>query len=100
MYRHEYHLTPPSGWMNDPNGFCHFGGRYHLFYQHYPKAPRWGRMRWGHAVSDDLVRWERLPIALKPDGFWDCALGCFSGSAVVQDDGMRLFYTGVSPLGQ
>jgi len=100
MYRHAYHLTPPSGWMNDPNGFCFFGGRYHLFYQHYPEAPRWGRMRWGHAVSCDLVRWEHLPIALRPDRFWDCALGCFSGSAVVRAGELRLFYTGVSPLGQ
>ena len=28
-----FHLTPPVGWMNDPNGFCYYRGQYHLFYQ-------------------------------------------------------------------
>ena len=31
-----------------------------------PYAPQWGTMHWGHAVSDDLVTWEHLPIALFP----------------------------------
>lgn len=22
IYRQGYHLMPPSGWMNDPNGLC------------------------------------------------------------------------------
>ena len=44
--------------MNDPNGFIYFKGLYHLFYQCFPYAPRWGRMHWGHVVSKDLVNWE------------------------------------------
>ena len=27
-----FHLTPRTGWMNDPNGFSYYKGRYHLFY--------------------------------------------------------------------
>lgn len=23
-YRLQYHLMPPTGWMNDPNGFCYY----------------------------------------------------------------------------
>lgn len=26
-----WHLAPVTGLMNDPNGFCWSGGRYHLF---------------------------------------------------------------------
>ena len=67
--------------MNDPNGFIHYNGQYHLFYQHYPYQPVWGPMHWGHAVSDDLVRWQYLPVALAPDQPYDRD-GCFSGSAI------------------
>ena len=62
-----YHLAPPFGWCNDPNGMCFYKGQYHFFYQHYPYAPEWGPMHWGHAVSDDLAYWKHLPIALKPE---------------------------------
>ena len=28
-----FHLSPRVGWMNDPNGFSYYDGKYHLFYQ-------------------------------------------------------------------
>lgn len=78
-YRPQYHFTPPSKWMNDPNGLIFHNGTYHLFYQYYPEDIVWGPMHWGHATSQDLVSWEHKPIALYPD-----ELGLiFSGSAVM-----------------
>ena len=88
------HLTSPQGWINDPNGFIFYKGKYHLFYQHFPYAPRWGRMHWGHAISDDLTHWKHLEIALFPTKDAD-ADGCFSGSAVEKDGKLYIFYTGV-----
>ena len=94
--RFQFHFEPKSGWMNDPNGLVYFKGKYHAFFQYYPHAPHWGQMHWGHAVSDDLIHWEELPIALYPDQEYEDDGGCFSGSAVVKDDRLYLVYTSVS----
>lgn len=92
----KYHFEAEKGWINDPNGLCFFQGRYHAFFQHNPFGPRWGTMHWGHAVSDDLVHWEELPIALFPDMPYENSLGCFSGSAMEKDGVLYLMYTTVS----
>ena len=93
--RPQFHLTPRVGWMNDPNGFSVYQGKYHIFYQYHPYNTQWGPMHWGHAVSDDFIHWEDLPVAIAPDMPYDKD-GCFSGSAVELDDGRHLLmYTGV-----
>ncbi|HEM5318115.1 TPA: glycoside hydrolase family 32 protein [Streptococcus suis] len=93
VFKPKAHLTPETGWMNDPNGFIYFRGEYHLFYQFNPYESVWGPMHWGHAKSKDLVNWEQLPVALAPDKAYDKD-GCFSGSAIVKDDVLWLMYTG------
>ncbi len=93
--RPDFHLSPRTGWMNDPNGFSYYKGQYHMFYQYYPYESKWGPMHWGHAVSEDLLHWEYRPAALAPDEAYDRD-GCFSGSAVELPDGRHLLmYTGV-----
>ncbi len=94
--RFKYHFEPQKGWMNDPNGLVYFRGQYHAFFQHNPYSTEWDKMHWGHAVSNDLLHWEELPIALYPDQEYECEGGCFSGSAIVKDDRLYLFYTSVA----
>lgn len=95
QFRPQYHFSPDSMWMNDPNGMVYYEGEYHLFYQYYPDSTVWGPMHWGHAVSKDMVRWEHLPIALFPDDYGYI----FSGSAVVDKTNTSgLGETGTSPL--
>ena len=83
--------------MNDPNGPFYCSGRYHVFYQHIPEGCEWDfGIVWGHAISTDLVHWEHLPNALKPDPGGLDADGCFSGCAIVDTDGTpTILYTGV-----
>ena len=44
--RPAFHLTPPAGWLNDPNGFSFYRGEYHLFFRYSPYAARWDKMHW------------------------------------------------------
>ena len=30
-HRQLFHIQPPTGLLNDPNGFAYFNGQYHLF---------------------------------------------------------------------
>lgn len=81
-YRPAFHHTPLYGWMNDPNGMFYKDGRWHLYYQYNPYGSKWQNMTWGHSVSSDLVNWEHLPEAIRPNG-----LGAvFSGSCAVDHD--------------
>ena len=94
----KYHVAPPIGWLNDPNGFSYYKGQYHIFYQHHPYSVNWGPMHWGHSTSKDLFHWEHQPIAIAPGEFsegkewydWD---GCFSGCGYEFEGKLWLMYT-------
>lgn len=97
--RPRFHVTAPSGWLNDPNGPIEWDGRYHLFFQHNAAAAVWGPPHWGHAVSPDLAHWQPLPVALSPSPEGPDAGGCWSGCAV-DDGGVPTFvYTGAVEAG-
>ena len=94
-HRPRYHFLPPSNWLNDPNGLIQWKGQYHLFYQYNPFEPVWGSIHWAHAVSDDLVHWRDLPIALAPTPGSVDEYGVFSGCAFDSDGVASVMYTGV-----
>lgn len=83
-----YHFVSPENRLNDPNGLCFWQGRWHLFYQAYP--PEDPRQHWGHAVSEDLIHWRDLPIAIYPHPEYQC----YSGSALVEEDRVIVMYHG------
>lgn len=92
-YRHKYHIMPPAGWLNDPNGCCYFKGMYHIFFQYAPGDPE-GKVRyWGHVTSKDLIKFQYEGIAIKSDTEWDKS-GAYSGCSFVDDGLMEIFYTG------
>ncbi len=92
-WRPRLHIAPPIGWLNDPNGLCQYQGLYHAFYQFSPFQPEGGLKFWGHCTSRDLLHWTFEGAPLAPDQPEDCH-GVYSGSALVENGSMHLYYTG------
>ncbi|UJF17944.1 sucrose-6-phosphate hydrolase [Vibrio sp. SS-MA-C1-2] len=92
-FRQCFHITPPQGLLNDPNGFVFHQGRYHLFYQWNPFSCDHSNKFWAHLSSDNLVNWQQHNTALAPDASYD-KQGCYSGSGFIVDGKLMLFYTG------
>ncbi len=88
-YRPIYHFSSPDNILHDPNGLCFWQGRWHLFYQFLPSKD--GRQHWGHAVSDDLIHWKDLPIAIYPGP----ENMIYSGATYVEDNRVIAMYWGV-----
>ena len=87
-----YHIHPPCGLVNDPNGLAYFGGKYHVFYQWFPFGPEHGMKHWAHVISKDLVKWEWSDQMLIPDQEYE-KNGCYSGNSIEADGKLYLYYT-------
>ena len=87
-----FHIAPPVGRLNDPNGLVLREGRYHAFYQFSPFHPQ-RQVFWGHASSADLTTWQPHPVAVLPDAWYD-RNGVYSGSALPLEDAVEFYYTG------
>ena len=84
QYRPGYHFTEAETWINDPNGLVYDSttDTYHMFYQYCVGVNNSGYFYWGHAVSKDLMTWERKEPALAPDQYGII----FSGSCIVDEN--------------
>ncbi len=64
------HFTAETGWINDPHAITYRDGRFHLFYQYAPDTLVWSpHCHWGHAVSPDLFRFDRLPPGRRDEAY-------------------------------
>jgi len=100
-FRPRFHYTARSGWINDPNGFVHADGWYHIMSQ----ATDFGEgmnTSWGHARSRNMFDLDYLarvaspahtrrsaghPGLPKPSPTTAIFPGaCWSGSAIVDSD--------------
>lgn len=94
QWRQFLHIEPPEGWMNDPNGLCCFDGKYHVYFQYSPGSPEGATLRcWGHYAGENLLRMQYEGMVLQPDIPED-RTGVFSGSAIVENGLLHIFYTG------
>ncbi len=80
-YRPQFHFSPESGWIGDPDGLVKFQNKYHLFW-------------WGHAVSDDLVHWDQKIYPMRGD---DGSFSYYTGTVVVDKKNTSGFGDGTKP---
>ncbi|MCR4781499.1 MAG: glycoside hydrolase family 32 protein [Lachnospiraceae bacterium] len=92
-WRPKFHIQPPIGWLNDPNGSCCFGGKYHIYFQYSPDNPNGGDKYWGHYESSDLAHFQFIGSPLAPDKPFD-KNGVYSGTAWDENGTLELYYTG------
>ena len=89
----KYHISPITGWLNDPNGLCQVDGTYHIYYQADPLNPIRKNIIWGHVSTKDFINYHYH----QPFIFADTNLdkdGAYSGSAFIKDNKINFFYTG------
>ena len=91
-WRPEFHVSPPVGWMNDPNGLCQIGDTHHLFFQYSPFDTKPGLNYWGHFSTRDFVHYTYQEPALCSDEQFDCH-GVYSGSVLVENGQPLAFRT-------
>lgn len=93
-WRQRFHIEPPDGWLNDPNGLSFYKGEYHVYFQYSPIAADGHTPRgWGHYHGADLMHMGYDKAVMMPDIPED-SHGVYSGSAIENDGVLHIFYTG------
>ena len=80
-FRPTYHLAPPTGLLNDPNGLIFDGEKYHIFYQWFPYDALHGMKHWKHLITKDFQTFTEAD-PLIPDEMFE-SHGCYSGGAIL-----------------
>jgi sucrose-6-phosphate hydrolase SacC (GH32 family) len=97
--RPTYHLTAPMDGILDPAGAYFYKGRYHVFsYRNMVSLLACTPLT--HFVSDDLVHWRDLPIAIWADSSLDVQ-GIWLGNLFLDDERQpRMIYTALGERGK
>lgn len=108
-YRPQFHFTSEANYISNPSGLVFYDGEYHLFYQYNPNGNDSGFGHLAHAISNDLVNWQHLPIAVFPENDSKDSINCTigGGSAIVDINNLTnlksgneqtiiLFYTAIN----
>ena len=75
-YRDQYHFSPNSGWVGDPDGLFKLNGVYHLYW-------------WGHSTSGDMIHWTDQPYPVTGDPGDN--MGINTGSSVLDKNNVAGF---------
>ena len=92
-WRNQFHIEMPFGLVNDPNGLSYYKQKFHIFYQWNPFGCEHKNKHWALVTTTDFIHYSKPKIVLKPNDWFDKD-GCYSGTAFVKDDELKLVYTG------
>ncbi len=90
----EVHFSLTDMNLGAPTGLFYFEDEYHLFYQCSPDSGNLNSGSWGHSKTADLVHWQKLPLAIRPEN--DEIPG--SGSIVIDWNNSSGFGNGTTPM--
>lgn len=96
IHRPVFHGMPGANWTNEPHGLLYYNGKNHIFFQKNGNGPYWGRIHWGHIVSDDLIHWREEKTAIDPDSNYDIKgawSGCVFSESNFSNGKPQIFYT-------
>ncbi len=68
--RPQVHYSPAVDSLEQTYGLVNIEDEYHVFYQHFPINDETSQMKWGQAVSTDLIHWKEIneaPIPIETD---------------------------------
>ncbi|WYZ34222.1 hypothetical protein EsH8_I_000498 [Colletotrichum jinshuiense] len=89
-WRPQIHFSPPSEWLNDPNGlFVDSDGVWHMYYQYADNVAGDGVKHWGHTTATEFYNWVDHPVAI-PATARDGSI--WSGSVVVDKNNSSGFF--------
>lgn len=92
-----YHVRPPTGFVNDPNGPFVGSDGIHLYFQYRAATDGTTPVVWGHSSSSDYVHWRLHEPAIRPTPDGRDRGGCWSGSTVVDGAAIIAFYSAFDP---
>lgn len=90
----QYHVRLARGYLNDPNGPIQLGTTVHLYFQSRSYPDLAVPVEWGHATTEDLVRWTIHRPAMSPVPGGPDSGGCWSGNTVTDGGRVRAYYSG------
>lgn len=98
-YRPAFHIAPPNGLLNDPNGLLFKDKVHHIHYQWSPLQPYHGFKHWIYLTTKDFVTYQDHGVSITPEHPKE-AWGAFSGSAYDFGNQVKIYYTGNLEDGQ
>lgn len=91
--KQKIHPFVSSGNIEEISGICRYGNKIHVYYTFLPLSGIEEKSILGYFTTENFIEYKVCPPIVLPDSVFDSD-GVFSGSALSEEKGISLFYTG------